>query len=70
MSTSEASRATLADVIAAVQAANLSPQRRQNMASAVRTIARALGREPDQIPADPQALGLRLASVTAVLAHQ
>ncbi|MHB2170098.1 hypothetical protein [Alsobacter sp. R-9] len=65
MSTSEASRATLADVIAAIQAADLSPQRRQNMASAVRTVARALGREPDQIAADPQALGLRLASVTA-----
>ncbi|MHB2168967.1 tyrosine-type recombinase/integrase [Alsobacter sp. R-9] len=64
MSTSEASRATLADVIATVQAADLAPQRRQNMASAVRTIARALGREPDQVPADHQALGRRLATVT------
>ncbi|MCZ8104946.1 MAG: site-specific integrase [Burkholderiales bacterium] len=65
MSTSEASRATLSDVIAAVQAADLSPQRRQNMASAVRTVARALGHEPDKIPADPQALGRRLSQVTA-----
>lgn len=65
MSTSEASRATLADVIAAVQTADLTPQRRQNMASAVRTVARALGREQSEIPADPQALGRRLASVTA-----
>jgi hypothetical protein len=53
MSTSEASRATLADVIAAVQTADLSLQRRQNMASAVRSIARALGREPSEIHADP-----------------
>jgi hypothetical protein len=65
MSTSQASRATLADVIAAVQAADLSPQRRQNMASAVRAVARALGRELDKIHADPQALGRRLSQVTA-----
>ncbi len=65
MSTSKASRATLADIIDAVQAADLSPQRRQNMASAVRTVARALGREPSGIAADPQALGRRLSSVTA-----
>jgi hypothetical protein len=45
MSTSEASRGTLADVIAAVQASGLAPQRRQNMASAVHTVARILGRE-------------------------
>jgi integrase len=65
MSTPEASRATLADLIAAVQAADLSPQRRQNMTSAVRTVARVLGRGPEQIPADPLLLGRRLASVTA-----
>jgi hypothetical protein len=65
MSTPEASRATLADLITAVQAADLTPQRRQNMTSAVRTVARALGREPGQIAADASLLGRRLASVTA-----
>ena len=65
MSTPEPSRATLADVIAGVQAADLTPQRRQNMTSAVRTVARVLGRGPEQIAADASLLGRRLASVTA-----
>lgn len=65
MSPCPTSRATLDDVIAAVREANLPGQREQNMASAVRTVARALGRYPSQIPADPQALGRRLATISA-----
>jgi hypothetical protein len=46
------------DAIAA--APDLTPQRRQNMSSAVRTVARLLGRPSASIPADPQQLARRL----------
>ena len=69
MAMTDASRAqTLADVLAAVDAAGLAERRRQDMASAVRTVARLLGRAPEGIPADPRALGLRLKTVAPLAA--
>jgi integrase len=60
---------TLADVLTAVGAAvELSTARRQDMASAVRTVARAFGRSPELVPADPALLGRRLAEI-APTAH-
>jgi len=43
---------------------DLSPQRRQNMASAVRTVARLLDRPIESIPADPQLLGRWLKGIS------
>ena len=58
-----ASPPSLADVLAAVARADLPERRRQDMASAVRSAARALGRSPEQVPADPRLLGKRLTEV-------
>jgi hypothetical protein len=68
MSTTHASRApsgpSLADVLTCVTgAANLSKTQRQNMESAVRTVARALDRPLESIPADPALLARRLDGV-------
>ena len=66
MSTPSASRTaaslppSLADVLVAIAAADLPARRRQDLASAVRSIARALGRRPEQVPADPRLLASRL----------
>jgi hypothetical protein len=57
MSPDVPSRSTLADVLEAIQTADFSPRRRQDMASAVRRVAKALGHPPEHIPADPRALG-------------
>lgn len=54
------SRSSLAHVLAAIDAAVLPPRRRQDMTSAVRTVAKTLGHPPEQIPADPRALAARL----------
>jgi integrase len=54
---------TLADVLVAVEAANLTKRRRQEMASALRTIARALDRPLERIPADPRHLSARLKEI-------
>lgn len=55
------SRSTLADVLAAIETTtDLLPRRRQDLASAVRRVARALGHPPEHIPADPRAIGARL----------
>jgi integrase len=54
---------TLADVLAAVQAADLTERRRQEISSAVRTIARAIGKPPERIPSHPRLLGERLKQV-------
>src|SRR5271166_1320823 len=51
---------SLADLLATVAASNLSERKRQELASAVRTTARALGRSPQEIPADARLLGHRL----------
>ncbi len=67
MSTPPASRAVaaanLADVLAAIAAAELPERRNQDLASAVRSVARALGRSPEQVPADPRLLANRLAEI-------
>src|SRR5215207_729264 len=69
MSLDPASRAllgpTLVDVLSAVSAADLKPAQRQDMASAVRTVARALDRPPEHLPADPALLRPRLAALSA-----
>ena len=51
---------TLADVLAAVQEADLPQRRRQEMSSALRTVARALGKRLEHIPARPRLLAERL----------
>ena len=58
-----AMEASLADVLAAVRNSDLPERRRQELASAVRTVARALGRPPGCIPADPRRLSGRLKEV-------
>jgi integrase len=69
MSTPAASRAaatpphTLVDVLAAIAAAQLPERRKQDLASAVRSAARALGRPPEQVPADPRLLASRLTEI-------
>ena len=54
------SRSSLAEVLAAIAAGGLPKRRQQDMASAVRTVAKAIGHSPAQIPADPRRLGIRL----------
>ena len=54
---------TLADAIAALPTAGLPARRQQEIASALRTIARALNRPPDRIPAQPRHLSLRLKEI-------
>jgi integrase len=60
---SRAADASLADVLAAVQIATLPARRRQEMASALRTIARVLDRPIERIPAHPRLLANRLSEV-------
>jgi integrase len=55
---------SLADVLSAVSAApNLTMRRRQDMASAIRVVARILDRPLELIPADPPLLRRRLAEI-------
>ena len=54
---------TLADVLAAVQAADLPNQHRQELASALRTVGRALDRPLERIQGDPRHLAQRLKAV-------
>ena len=77
MSTSSVSRVlspapsgpTLADVLAAVRDdSTCSPRQRQDRRSAVRTLAKALGRRPEDLPADPGLLQGRVQSVNPVSA--
>ena len=66
MSAEPASRTTdpsLADVLAAVQIATLPARRRQEVASAVRTIARVLEKPLERIPASPRLLAVRLSEI-------
>lgn len=60
--------ATLADLLAAVAASGLPGRRRHDMASAVRTVARLIGRGPAEVPAAPRLLAGRLAEI-APAAH-
>lgn len=68
MTTEAASRAgepTLADVLGAIAAApTLTAPQRHDMASAVRTTCRMLGRTPEQTSAEPPRLARRLAEVS------
>lgn len=66
MSTRQPSRATLHDVIEAVQSAQLPERKKNDLTSAVRTVARVLGANTDALAADPAALVRRLAQVSPV----
>lgn len=55
---------SLADVLAAVLSANLPDRRRQDMASALRTVSRALGRPLISVPADARRLSAKLKQVS------
>jgi hypothetical protein len=60
---------TLTDVMSRIEGhPDLTPSRRQEMVSALRTVARALGSEPASIPADLSVLRKRLAGVSAMSA--
>jgi hypothetical protein len=54
---------TLADVLAMVQTADLPKRQRQELASALRTVGRALDRPLERIQADPRHLAPRLKAV-------
>ena len=59
------SRTTLEDVLKAIDdAGDIKPHRKQDMRSAVRVVAKAIGREPGQIMADPRGLGNALNRVS------
>lgn len=59
---------TLADVLTALpNVSSITPAQQQEMASAVRTIARLLGEDPTQIPANRRALTRRMASIAPVI---
>jgi hypothetical protein len=60
MSTTAPSRATLTDVIDLISKADLPERQKQDMRSAVRTIAKLLGTEPAAIAVEPVALRRRL----------
>jgi len=60
MSMTTTSRASLANVIALISQANLSERQKQELHSAVRTVARLLDGEPANIAADPAGLRRRL----------
>jgi integrase len=55
--------ASLADLLAIVRASDLPERKRQELASAIRTVARALARSPEDIPADGRFLASRLKDV-------
>jgi integrase len=69
MSSEESSRvkqnpaATLAEVVGAVRVADLPPRRKQEMTSALNTVARALGKPLERVSAEPRPLATLLASV-------
>ena len=54
---------TLADVLAAVRTAELPNRQRQELASALRSVGRALDRPLERIQADPRHLAPRLKAV-------
>ena len=69
MSTIPGSRTSLADVIALILQADLPGRRKEELRSAVRTVARLLEAEPAAIAADPAALRRRLETI-APEAHE
>jgi integrase len=56
----------LADLLATLRARELPERKRQELASAIRTVARALDRSPENIPADVRLLAPRLKEVAPV----
>ena len=60
MTLTNASRASLADLITLISNANLTERQKQDMRSAVRTLAKALGGAPEEIAADVAGLRRRL----------
>lgn len=56
--------ATLEDVLHSVLNGDISSRLRDDVSSAVRTVARLLGCAPTEIPADPRLLGMRLSKVS------
>jgi integrase len=65
MTTHSPSRATLRDVLSAIDnAEELTGKRKQDLRSAVRLAARVLGAEPQLIAADPRAIGRRLDGIS------
>jgi hypothetical protein len=54
---------SLADLLATLGASDLPERKRQELASAIRSVARALGRLPETIPADGRLLAGRLKEV-------
>src|SRR5712671_4513291 len=58
-----ASAPSLADLLATLAAGDLPERKRQELRSAIRTVARALGQSPENIPADGRLLASRLKEV-------
>lgn len=54
---------TLADLLVLIAAADLSPTRKRDMASAVRTAAKVLGAKPEQVPLELKLLRGRLEAI-------
>src|SRR4051812_27829975 len=54
---------SLADLLAILQTVDLPQRQRQELSSAVRTVARALGRSPEEISTEPRLLSNRLRDV-------
>ena len=66
MTTQAPSRSTLADVLAAVLAADLPPRRKQDVASAIRAVAKVIGRAPGDIDADRRTLSVKLRQTSPI----
>ncbi len=67
MTISTASRATLQDVLTAIDTApDVTGKRKQDLRSAVRLTAKLLGQAPHDVAADPRGLGRRLDSVSGL----
>ena len=58
-----ASAPSLADLLAKIAASNLPERKRQELGSAIRTVGRALGQSPHNIPADGRLLASRLKEI-------
>jgi hypothetical protein len=63
-----ASVASLADLLVSLQASDLPKRKKQELASAIRTAARAIGRMPENIPADGRLLANRLKDIAPAAA--
>ena len=68
MSRPEPSRATLQSIIGAVAAIDWTARKRQEVVSAIRTVAKVIGRSPDLILADLRTLNAELARANPVSA--